>query len=370
MISHENIINNSGCDVVGDHPIGVSWLPHFHDMGLIGYYLFPIVWGGSIYHFSSNDFLRRPLLWLEAITRFGATGTSAPNFAFEYCLRPDKISDDDLQRLNLNTLRIMMNASDLVLPDTMKRFFARFSAAGLSRKALSAAYGLAESTLCASIGGREHVRVSRRFMQRNKVRLVQDYSQEHDTVEIASCGKPIPGTEIRIVEPGIGRTAAADQIGEIWLAGKSKALGYWKRPDLSKEIFKARVDGSRSEFVRTGDVGFVHNDELYVCGRLKDMILVRGVNVYPTDIEAIVDRALAPLHHVRLSVFGFGPTEENEDGVVVLVEVSSSATAPDLPTLHRKLKAHLNVPISHSSVRIKRFPSRHVIWKDCATSLP
>jgi thioester reductase-like protein len=344
MVSHENIIANSRG--VGRHqPIGVSWLPHFHDMGLIGYHLFPIIKGGSIFHFSPADFLRRPLLWLETISRVAATDTSAPNFAFEYCLRSDKIANDAIQNLDLSSLRVMMNASETVRPDIMERFLDRFAVAGLSPAALSTAYGLAENTLCATTGGRAHLRVNRRSLQHNKLRLAGNDLDAHDAVLIASCGKPADGVEIRIVAPETGTTAAADQVGEIWLAGKSKAMGYWNRPDLTAEVFQVRLDGSCTEFLRTGDLGFMHGDELYICGRLKDMIVVRGANVYPTDIETLVDQSLPPLHHGKVAVFGFGAIEEEDTGIVVLVEAAAARAIVNLPALHRTLNAHLHVPI-------------------------
>jgi thioester reductase-like protein len=189
------------------------------------------------------------------------------------------------------------------------------------------------------------VHVSRRGLQRNQLRFVPQSHNDLDAVAIASCGKPAAGVEIRIVAPKNGRAIGADAVGEIWLTGKSKALGYWNRPDLTQEIFRARLEGERSEFLHTGDMGFLHDGELYVCGRLKDMIVVHGVNVYPTDIETLVSRALAPLHHARVAAFGFGPAREADDGVVVLIEAGARNWRPDLPTLYRRLKTHVNVPV-------------------------
>ena len=158
MVSHQNVIAN-GCASLDRAHIGVSWLPHFHDLGLIAYYLFPLIHGSSVVHFSSSDFIRQPAMWLEAIGRFGATATSAPNFAFEYCLRPDKIPDAVIPTFCLRTLKIIMNGSEPVRTDTMTRFLARFRPAGLCREALFASYGLAENTLAVSSGGRAHLRI-------------------------------------------------------------------------------------------------------------------------------------------------------------------------------------------------------------------
>ena len=342
MVSHENVIANS-C-AIGGGPVAVSWLPHFHDMGLIGYYLRPMVRGSSAVHFSAADFLRTPLLWFEAIGRFGATDTAAPNFAYEYCLREDKIPDAAVERLNLRSLGFMLNGSEPACPITICRFLTRFAAAGLSPETLCVGYGLAENTLCASNGGRAHVRLSRRLLQRNDVRLVHSRRNEHSTVAIASCGKPAAGVQVRIVRQDTGEPAAANQVEEIWLTGTSKTLGYWKRQDLTAQTFEARLENEAAKFLRTGDLGFIHNGELYVCGRIKDMTVVRGINVYPTDIETMAARLLAPLQ-VKVAVFGFGHTEKNDDGIIVLIERRLGKDSVDLATLYRRLKIHLDVPI-------------------------
>jgi acyl-CoA synthetase (AMP-forming)/AMP-acid ligase II len=161
------------------------------------------------------------LLWLEAIGRFGATDTSAPNFAYEYCLRAEKVPDTALEQLDLSSMRIMLNASEPACPTTMYRFLSRFAAASLSADALCVGYGLAEHTLCVSIGGRAHVRLNRRFLQRNELRFARNDHKEHAGVAIASCGKPAAGVEVRIVVPETG-TAAPNQVGEIWLPATAK----------------------------------------------------------------------------------------------------------------------------------------------------
>ncbi len=346
MVSHENVITN--CRATVDHvPVGVSWLPHFHDMGLIGYYLFPIVLGGSAIHFSPTDFLRRPLLWLETISRFGGTATSAPNFAFEYCLQRDKIPDAAARKLRLGTLRLMMNASEPVRPYTMERFLARFHVAGLSAKALQVSYGLAENTLCASHRGCGQLLVSKRLLARNKLRVIRDCSRQRSSVPIVNCGQSLAGVDIRIVDPDTCASASEDEVGEIWLAGHSKALGYWKRPELSRDVFQARLvdEAHGSDYLRTGDIGFIHEGDLYVCGRLRDMIIVRGVNIHPVDMEVVVERALAPNGPVKVVVFGAGKGEENDHGIVVLIETRPGNELPDLATLYQKLRGHSHAPL-------------------------
>lgn len=170
MVSHNNILHN--CKATLQHsPVGVSWLPHYHDMGLIGYYLYIMVMGGSSVGFSGAHFLRRPSLWLETITRFDGTITSAPNFAFEYCLRPKLINNEKLGELDLSSLVCIMNASEPVRASTYKRFQARFGPCGLSEKAHSVFFGLAENTLSVTGGGRVALTVNSRLLQRNQLKV-------------------------------------------------------------------------------------------------------------------------------------------------------------------------------------------------------
>ena len=343
MVTHENVVANSA--LTHDRPVGVSWLPHFHDLGLIGAYLFPMVRGGSTIQLSPTDFIRRPLLWLEAISRFGATTTAAPNFAFEYCLRAGKISEADVASLDLRTMRLMINGSEQVRPLTMTRFLERFAPAGLSPEALVASYGLAENTLCATSGGRVHVRVSQTRLERNELRIIRGRTSDHNTVALASCGKAIDGVDIRIVEVARRKQAAPGKIGEIWIRGRSKASGYWHRQELTREVFRARLadDSGGTDFLRSGDMGFFDEGELYVCGRIKDVVTIRGVNIYPEDIEAIVEHQMPASG--RVAVFGSNRIGEDDDGIVILLELRPGDPAPDLSAVYQKVRARLHVPV-------------------------
>jgi len=345
MVTHENVIANCLATVEPGMTC-VCWLPHFHDMGLIGHYLFPMIRGGTAYHFSAADFLRRPLLWLDAISRFGATHTAAPNFAYEYCLRRDKLPDEAIAGLNLASMRFMMNAAEHVRPDTMGRFRTRFAPAGLRPEALVSSYGLAENTLCASTGGRAHVSLNRRLLERNQLKIIRGRVNRHNAVDLASCGAPIGGVTVRIVSPDGSQVATDGEAGEIWLAGPSRAAGYWNQPDLTREVFHARLPGDAADarYLRTGDIGFLHEGELYICGRLKDMITVRGANVYPADVDAMIEQALPP-GTARVAAFGDGGDGESAEGLVVLIEWRSGDPPPDLRTIHRTIRARLHAPI-------------------------
>ena len=312
-VSHENVIHN--CRAVADHkPIGVSWLPQYHDMGLIGYYLHPVVAGGTTYGFSPTDFLKRPLLWLQTLSRVRATCSSSPNFGFEYCLREDKVPTGQLADLDLSSVRFLMNASEPARAETFTRFRERFAPYGLRPEANVVAYGLAENTLAVTHYGRRIVPVNKQLLQeRNADRELR----------LVSCGKPLDGIQVRIVDPKSSAALADGEIGEVWVAGQSTCEGYWNRPDLTREVFGHRITNDAQDqnaYIRTGDLGFLDDGELFICGRIKDLIIIRGVNYYPHDIETVVQSA-SP--RVRLAA-----AFEANDGLVVVAEVKKDLPDP------------------------------------------
>jgi thioester reductase-like protein len=341
IVSHDNVIHNAHSTL--DHvPIGVSWLPQYHDMGLIGYYLFPLVVGGTNFGLSPVDFLKRPLLWLETISRVGATYASSPNFGFEYCLREDRLPSLQLEGLKLGSLRVLMNASEPVNPRAWERFFERFAPCGLRKQAQVVAYGLAENTLAVSHYGRGEHALNRRLFRSGVVGFEDFRCSAGDSIRVVSCGKPLDGVDVRIVDP---ETAApADkQIGEIWVAGKSVCEGYWNRPGLTREVFRNTIAGETpngNEYLRTGDLGFLCDGELFVCGRIKDLIILHGVNYYPHDIESTVASVSSKIRANGVSAFGVpgaGLPDRNPhcddggetDALIVLVEVRASKDLPD-----------------------------------------
>ena len=203
VVSHQNVIHN--CHSTIDHQaIGVSWLPQFHDMGLIGYYLFQVVTGGTTYGFSPLDFLRRPALWLETLSRYKATYTSSPNFGFEYCLSPERVPDALLEGLDLSSVQVFMNASETVRPSTYRSFLERFAKYGLRPAAHVAAYGLAENTLAVASSGRRSVKINRKSLYARTVVMAAEDTPLDQQLELISCGKPLDGIHVRIVDPDTG----------------------------------------------------------------------------------------------------------------------------------------------------------------------
>lgn len=356
IVSHENVIHNATSTI--DHvPIGVSWLPQYHDMGLIGYYLFPIVSGGTTYGLSPMDFLKRPILWLQTISRVRATYASSPNFGFEYCLREDKVPSRELEGLNLSSLRVFMNAAEPVRADTYHSFLERFAHYGLRPESHVVAYGLAESTLTATHYGRRTIRVNKQQLLRNTVHIEDPQRPNSNQLRLVSCGRPVEGIHLRIVDSQTCTALGEKQIGEIWLGGKSSCCGYWKRPGLTQEVFRnvlANNPEDRNVYIRTGDLGFLHEEELFVCGRVKDLIIIRGANYYPQDIEIIVESASRKIR--KGGVAAFNGAEEGET-LVVVAEVRTSSDLPDPVEIAHALRIQYCVT-PHTIVFV---PSRTII---------
>src|SRR6202451_2676107 len=279
IVTHENILDT--CPLVIDHsaPVVVSWLPQYHDMGLIGCYLYPALKGGTTYGFSPTDFIQRPILWFDAMTAYRATATAAPNFAYDYCLRAGRLSKESLENCDLSSLRVLMCAAEPVKPDAYTRFLEAFQSYGLKSESFYVAFGLAENTLAVSLGGRNIVSVNKRALALGKARMTTEVSEIGAATQIVSCGTPLPSMDVKIVDPEQHFALQPGHIGEIWIAGSGKCLGYWNNPELTLKQFRARlVDDTPYDdgYLRTGDIGFMHDGELYVFSRIKDMNILRG----------------------------------------------------------------------------------------------
>jgi thioester reductase-like protein len=336
VVSHQNVIHNSH-STIGHQAIGVSWLPQFHDMGLIGAYLFQIVTGGTIYGFSPLDFLRRPALWLETLSRNQATYTSSPNFGYEYCLSPERVPDAQLEGLDLSTVQVFMNASETVRPSTYRGFLERFEKYGLRPEALVAAYGLAENTLAVASSGRQSVKIDRKSLYARAVVIAAEDTPLDQQVELISCGKPLAGIHARIADPETGEAVESDGIGEIWLAGQSTCQAYWNMPELSKHVFGNSITDDSHAYLRTGDLGFLRDGELFVCGRLKDIVILRGQNYYPEDLEAAVERTSENIQFGSVAAFR---GQDGEERLIVVIGLGSLGDPPHPDEITSSLRAY------------------------------
>jgi acyl-CoA synthetase (AMP-forming)/AMP-acid ligase II len=327
MLSHANLLANQRAihHGFGTDPqtVMVSWLPLFHDMGLIGCVLHPMFVGYDCYLMSPLDFLRRPLRWLEVISECGGTCGGGPNFAYELCVR--RSTEEERARLNLSAWRIAFNGSETVRAATLRNFAEAFAPAGFERRAFLACYGLAEASLLVT-GARfpdapHHALMSVGEPAASDARAEQVGAAA--TVEIVSVGIPSPEHHVAVVDPVTGRRVAGGEIGEIWVSGPSVSRGYWGRPDESAEIFGAELDDRR--WLRTGDLGFVIRGELHVTGRIKDVIVVRGRNVFPTDVEDTV-QATDPRLRAGCGA-AFAVETPDGDGIAIVQETAEPDAA-------------------------------------------
>jgi thioester reductase-like protein len=347
MVTHENILLT--CPLVIDHPdpVVVSWLPQYHDMGLIGCYLYPALRGGTTYGFASVDFIQRPVLWFDTITTYQATATAAPNFAYDYCLRAGRLSKESLEDCDLSSLRVLMCAAEPVKPDTYTRFLEAFQPYGLKSESFSAAFGLAENTLAVSLGGRNIVSVNKRALALGKAHMITQVSEIDASTQIVSCGTPLPSMDVKIVDPEQHVALKPGYVGEIWVAGSGKCLGYWNNPELTLKQFRARlVDDSPYDdgYLRTGDMGFLHDGELFVCGRIKDMIILRGQNYYPQDIENVVERASGLIRANCVAAFQIH--EDSEPALAIVAEVKNPKALPEARKIAAAVRNYLNVEVA------------------------
>ncbi len=347
IVSHENILDTYPLVIDHPAPVVVSWLPQYHDMGLIGCYLYPALKGGTTYGFASMDFIQRPALWFDTIKTYRATATAAPNFAFDYCLRAGRLSKESLEDCDLSSLEVLMVAAEPVKPDTYTRFLETFQPYGLKSESFYAAYGLAENTLAVSLGGRNIVSVNKRALALGKARMTTEVSEIDASTQIVSCGTPLPGLDVKIVDPERHVALKEGLVGEIWIAGSGKCQGYWKNPEMTLKQFRARlVDDSPYDdgYLRTGDMGFFHNGELYVCGRIKDMIILRGQNYYPQDIENVVEKASGLIRGNCVAAFQIH--EDSEPALAIVAEVKNPKVLPDARKIAAAVRNYLNVEVA------------------------
>ena len=295
MLSHGNLMHNLALINHGfqlNHTSkGVFWLPMYHDMGLIGGILEPMYVEGSVVIMSPISFLQRPIRWLQAISRYKATVSGAPNFAYKIC--SDKITPDQLGTLDLSGWSLAFCGAEPVRYETLERFAATFESCGFRREAFYPCYGLAEATLlvAGSLGPAWPTicNVERAALERGRV--VEVSAGEERAQTFVSCGRSLLDQKIVIVDPESLTRCSPDQVGEVWVSGPSVAQSYWGRPEETEQTFHARLANAAQEpFLRTGDLGFMRDGELFITGRLKDLLVVRGRNHYPQDIELTVGK--------------------------------------------------------------------------------
>ncbi len=293
MVSHGNILHN--CQYIQQsfeltsEDVSASWLPHFHDMGLIDGILEPIYSGILGVLMPPIAFLGRPINWLKAISDYGVTHSGGPNFAYDLCV--NKISLDQRKNLDLSSWKTAYNGAEPIRPQTLEQFTKTFEISGFQAKYFYPCYGLAESTLMVAGGYRDQpptqCQLDTEALGQNKVKEATETTTK--SKQFVSCGYPWLNTQIVIVNPQSLSPCLGDEVGEIWVSSDSIAQGYWNLPQVTQDSFNAYVsDSKKGPFLRTGDLGFIKDGELFITGRLKDVLIIKGENYYPQDIEETV----------------------------------------------------------------------------------
>jgi acyl-CoA synthetase (AMP-forming)/AMP-acid ligase II len=298
----------------------VSWVPLYHDMGLILNVLQSLYLGALCVLLAPVTFIQRPLTWLRAIQGYRAEVAGAPNFAFDLCVQ--RFRADQVKGLDLSCWKLAFNAAEPVRADTIERFAATFKEYGFEPRAIYPLYGMAEATLLISSGKRGAgpvIRtVGRDAFRRHQIAAPTNGDDLH---RVVGCGQNIIGQRIAIVDPETRRRLEAERIGEVWVGGPHVCKGYWRNPDATRSTFQERIEGEDEPWLRTGDLGFMDEaGELFITGRIKDMIIVRGINYYPQDIENTVYNSHPALRRHCGAAFSV-LIENNEEKVVLVQEV-------------------------------------------------
>lgn len=297
-----------------------GWLPLYHDMGLIGLVCHGVWAGLSVHLLAPQVFIRRPALWLQTISATGSAYTVAPNFGYDLAVR--KVRDQDLTGVDLSCLRTAMNGAEPVRIATVDAFSKRFGPYGFNSQAIMPVYGLAENTVAASLFDRQQDPIVLSVDPQRLNEGVAHPTRHRPAVDLVACGTGgTLGIVTRIVDPRTRRSCPDGSVGEIWISGPSKAQGYWGQPQVSDATFRAGIAGAGddTEYLRTGDLGVVLNGALFITGRVKDVIIVRGMNYYPQDLEHAAEQS-----HEALRPGGgaaFGVSDEDQERVVLVHEL-------------------------------------------------
>lgn len=324
MVSHRNLVENSDyirhSMVVTPESSIVTWLPAYHDMGLIFGLIQPLFTGVPCYAMAPVAFLQQPLKWLRAVSRFGATHSAAPNFAYDLCAQ--KVGAAQRDGLDLSSWRVAVNGAEPIRPDTLRRFAEAFGPCGFRRESFLPGYGLAEATLMVS--GRKRLpapderAVEARALEEN--RAVEAGPGAEGARLLVGSGAVWTGTEVVAVNPSSLTRCAPGEVGELWVSGPGVAQGYWNRPELSEQTFRARLaDTGEGPFLRTGDLGVVLEGEVFVTGRIKDVIIIGGRNHYPQDIELTAEQGHEAVRPGCVAAFSV--EADGEERLVVAAEV-------------------------------------------------
>lgn len=384
VLSHENLMSNSDLltDALGHIPNGLrkglSWLPPYHDMGLIAGVLQPVHAGGLCIMMSPLAVIKRPARWLEAMSKYRVTTSGGPNFAYDLCVR--RVDQETCERLDLSDWEVAFNGAEPIRAETINAFYEKFAPCGFKRDTFQTGYGLAEATLIVSSSDKDEeptlLEVDERALEDGVVRPA---TGEGPAKFLVGSGAPFDGSELIIVHPDEGRRCEDGEVGEIWFAGPGVAQGYWRDPGETAEIFDAHLsDDPDTPYMRTGDLAAILDGELYVVGRSKELIIINGRNIYPHDIEFSAETAspLVRSHcgaafeqevdgEIRIAILLEVDLPENEEGYEQIMSAVRKRVAEDLdlPLYWVGLCARGTVPKTTSG-KIQRRLSKSLVAED------
>jgi acyl-CoA synthetase (AMP-forming)/AMP-acid ligase II len=325
-VTHRNLLHNESLMKAAwentERSFFVGWLPLFHDMGLIGVVLQSLYVGTPCTLLSPVDFLQKPSRWLQALSDYQAVITGSPNFAYDLCVR--KVTPEQMKTIDLSRLELAFNGAEPIRIDTLNAFAEKFAPCGFRKEAFYPCYGMAEATLFIS-GGRKNRGIPFEIIDEEVMEVahlaVLANNQTKRTKTIIGCGHAWGNETIVIVNPETRNVCSPRQVGEVWVSGTSVTDGYWQQPEKTAETFHAYInDTGERPFLRTGDLGFLREDgELFITGRLKDVIIIRGRNHYPQDIERTVEQSHHALIPDRCAAFSL--VIDGEEKLIIAVEV-------------------------------------------------
>lgn len=309
---------------INRNSIGVHWLPIFHDMGLIGGILQAAYVHGVNINIPPMTFLKNPMTFLNAIHKYKATIAGGPNFAFDYCV--EKTTEEDRKSLDISSMEVFFCGAEPIRKSTYRNFLDAFGVSQVSDKMLYSCYGMAETTLIVTGGysneDPKYISIDSSSLSENKIVVVEENNE--NAISLVGCGHTWMETNIEIVNPLTLEKCGNDEVGEIWISGPTVATGYWNNPDETKRTFNAYIaDTNAGPFLRTGDLGFVNEKELFITGRIKDLIIIRGVNHYPNDIEFSIQKSITEIRQNAGAAFPI--TINNTEKLVVVQEIERTA---------------------------------------------
>ena len=362
MLTHGNLLSNEyaiqNVFRQTENAVVVGWLPLYHDMGLIGNVLQPLLVDGQCILMSPSAFLQRPVRWLEAISRYRATTSGGPNFAYDLCVR--KITAAQRATLDLSSWIVAFNGAEPIRAATLKKFAETFAPQGFRETAFHPCYGLAEATLLVSGLRDARTPVVKAFESHalKQHRVLETHDEDKTARSLVSCGRPIPGHQLIIVDPQTLTECPASQVGEIWVSGPSVADGYWNKPEETDHVFHAYLaDSGDGPFLRTGDLGFLLDGEVFITGRRKSLIIIRGINHYPQDIELTVENCHPSLRPGCGAAFSVDVGREERLVVVQEIERGQSPEFNQIAetiraaiALNHEIQVHAVVFIKSSSI--------------------